>query len=46
MKRERKLTILKDTVTGEIFAICDLTEARARALVKAYRNAGLFLEAI
>lgn len=40
------MTIIKDTDTGEVLAVADLSEARARAIVKAYRSAGLSVEAV
>jgi hypothetical protein len=40
------MMIIKDTDTGEVLAVADLSEARARAIVKAYRSAGLFVEAV
>lgn len=46
MKRAKVLTLIKDTDTGETLAVCELTEARAKALVKAYRTAGVFVEAV
>jgi hypothetical protein len=44
--RAKRHTIIKDTRTGEILAVADLSEARARAIVKAYLKAGLFVEAV
>jgi len=44
--RAKRHTVIKDTHTGEILAVCDLSEARARAIVKAYLKAGLFVEAV
>jgi hypothetical protein len=44
--RAKRHTIIKDTRTGEILAVADLSEARARAIVKAYLNAGLLVEAV
>jgi hypothetical protein len=44
--RTKRHTIIRDTHTGEILAVCDLSEARARAIVKAYLKAGLFVEAV
>jgi hypothetical protein len=48
MKADRNKYALKirDTDTGEILAVADMTHARARALVKAYRSAGIFAEAV
>lgn len=42
----KRPTIIKDTHTGEILAVADLSEARARAIVKAYLKAGLYVEAV
>jgi hypothetical protein len=42
--RAKRHTVIKDTHTGEILAVADLSEARARAIVKAYLKAGLFVE--
>ena len=39
-------TLIKDINTGEVLAICDLSEARARAIVRAYKLAGIFVEAV
>jgi hypothetical protein len=39
-------TLFKDTYTGEIVGEGELTPARARAIVKAYKVAGLFVEAV
>jgi len=44
--RAKRHTIIKDTHTGEILAVADLSEARARAIVKAYKFAGLWVEAV
>lgn len=44
--RVKRHTIIKDTHTGEVLAVCDLSEARARAIVKAYLLAGLWVEAV
>jgi hypothetical protein len=44
--KAKRYTIIKDTHTGEILAVADLSEARARAIVKAYLKAGLFVEAV
>jgi hypothetical protein len=44
--KAKRHTIIKDTYTGEILAVADLSEARARAIVKAYLKAGLFVEAV
>jgi|APGre2960657404_1045060.scaffolds.fasta_scaffold843900_2 hypothetical protein len=44
--RSKRETLIKDVHTGEILAVCDLSEARARAIVKAYQLAGLFVEAV
>ena len=46
MSKIKRHTIIKDTHTGEILAVADLSEARARAIVKAYLKAGLFVEAV
>jgi hypothetical protein len=42
----KRHTVIKDINTGEILAVADLSEARARAIVKAYLKAGLFVEAV
>ena len=42
----KRRTIIRDTHTGEILAVADLSEARARAIVKAYFKAGLYVEAV
>lgn len=39
-------TLFKDVSTGEIVGEGELTPARARAIVKAYRIAGLYVEAV
>jgi hypothetical protein len=44
--RAKRETLIKDLHTGEILAVCDLSEARARAIVRAYRLAGLWVEAV
>ena len=44
--RAKRETLIKDLNTGEILAVCDLSEARARAIVRAYRLAGLMVEAV
>jgi len=44
--KAKRHTIIKDTHTGEILAVADLSEARARAIVKAYKFAGLWVEAV
>jgi hypothetical protein len=44
--RAKRSTIIKDLNTGEVLAVCDLSEARARAIVKAYLLAGLSVEAV
>jgi hypothetical protein len=44
--KAKRHTIIKDTHTGEILAVADLSEARARAIVKAYKLAGLWVEAV
>lgn len=44
--RAKRETVIQDTQTGEILAVCDLSEARARAIVKAYQLAGLLVEAV
>lgn len=46
VKASKRETLIKDIHTGEVLAVCDLSEARARAIVKAYRLAGLFVEAV
>ena len=44
--RAKRKTVIQDIDTGEILAVCDLSEARARAIVKAYLLAGLSVEAV
>ena len=44
--RAKVYTRLRDTLTGEIIGECDLTPARAKAIVKAYALAGLLVEAV
>lgn len=44
--RAKRSTLIKDLNTGEVLAVCDLSEARARAIVKAYLLAGLMVEAV
>lgn len=46
MSRVKAPTILRLVDSGEILGECDLTEARAKAIVKAYALAGLVVEAI
>jgi hypothetical protein len=45
-KREKIHTVFHDISTGEVVGEGELTEARARAIVKAYRMAGLDVEAV
>jgi predicted dehydrogenase len=44
--KAKRETLIRDLDTGEIIAVCDLSEARARAIVRAYKLAGLFVEAV
>jgi hypothetical protein len=44
--RVKSHTILRLIDSGEVLGECDLTEARAKAIVKAYALAGLAVEAI
>ena len=44
--RAKRETVIQDIDTGEILAICDLSEARARVIVKAYLLAGLKVKAV
>ena len=44
--KAKRHTVIRDTHTGEILAVADLSEARARAIVKAYLKAGLLVEAV
>lgn len=44
--RVRVLTVFKDISTGEVVGEGELTPARARAIVKAYKVAGLYVEAV
>ncbi len=43
--RVKSPTILRLIDSGEVLDECDLTEARAKAIVKAYALAGLTVEA-
>lgn len=44
--RVKSPTLLRLIDSGEVLGQCDLTEATARAIVKAYALAGLEVEAI
>ena len=44
--RVKSPTLLRLIDSGEVLGQCDLTEARAKAIVKAYALAGLEVEAI
>lgn len=44
--REKKPITLRLVATGEIVGECELTQARAKAIIKAYLLAGLSVEAI
>ena len=44
--RVRVLTVFKDMQTGEVVGEGELTPARARAIVKAYKVAGLYVKAV
>lgn len=44
--RTKLHTYFKDMSTGELVGEGDLTPARARAIVKAYKVAGLYVEAV
>jgi len=46
MSRSKVYTRLRDSVTGEIVGECELSQARARAIIKAYALAGLIVEAV
>lgn len=46
MSRSKVFTRLRESVTGEIVAECELSQARARAIIKAYALAGLTVEAV
>ena len=46
MSRSKVFTRLRESVTGEIVAECELSQARARAIIKAYALAGLIVEAV
>ena len=46
MSRLKVYTRLRESVTGEIVGEGELTEARARAIIKAYALAGLIVEAV
>ena len=41
MKYVKTLTMLRDSVTGELLVTADLTAPRAKALIKAYALAGI-----
>lgn len=45
-ERVKVHTFFKDVSTGEIVGEGELTPARARAIVKAYKVAGLFVEVV
>ena len=44
--RSKSLIRLRDSVTGEIVGEGELSQARARAIIKAYALAGLTVEAV
>jgi hypothetical protein len=44
--RVKAPTIIRLIDSGEVIGECELTEARAKAIVKAYALAGLVVEAI
>jgi hypothetical protein len=44
--RVKTHTVLRLVDSGEVIGECDLTEARAKAIVKAYALAGLTVEAV
>ena len=46
MSRLKAHTRLRDTLTGEIVREGELSQARARAIIKAYALAGLTVEAV
>ena len=46
MSRSKVHTRLRDTVTGEIVGEGELSQTRARAIIKAYALAGLTVEAV
>jgi hypothetical protein len=46
MSRLKVHTRLRDTLTGEIVGEGELSQARARAIIKAYALAGLTVEAV
>jgi hypothetical protein len=46
MSRAKVYTRLRDSVTGEIVGEGELSQARARAIIKAYALAGLVVEAV
>ena len=46
MSRLKVYTRLRDSVTGEIVGEGELSQARARAIIKAYALAGLIVEAV
>lgn len=45
-KRSKLHTLFKDVSTGEIVGEGDFTPARATAIAKAYKVAGLFVEVV
>lgn len=42
--RNKSMVVLRNVETGEVVGECELTPARARAIVKAYAKAGLIVE--
>jgi hypothetical protein len=46
MSRSKVFTRLRESVTGEIVGEGELSQARARAIIKAYALAGLIVEAV
>jgi hypothetical protein len=39
-------TVFRDTHTGEVVGVGEFSPARARAIVKAYKVAGMFVEVV
>lgn len=44
--RSKMQTVFRDTYTGEVVGEGELTPARALAIVKAYKVAGMFVEVV
>jgi len=44
--RSKLQTVFRDTYTGEVVGEGEFSPARARAIVKAYKVAGMFVEVV